>query len=510
MPALVLWEVSRKQDYIFRSNKLKENKGASIIIEYIIEELPKSLNKNYEKNLIYDGGGNSLYKFDTVNEGKEFIKDVSEKVLKEYPGIQLFMTIEEYDDNKERVTETVERIHKKLNRKKNRRANSGKQVSFGIERLCASTGLPASCYDEDGSEKRSVSLEIHEKIKHSYKDSTKFKHLIPEGYKPIREFRDLAKEEEKNYLAVVHIDGNKMGQKFMMLKDYFKYKDKNCAKTNKEYLEALKEFSNNVKKAYEKAFRHMTEAIDINKEYLTKDTKIDENRFPVIPIIVAGDDITYVTNGKIGIESARIFLESLIKNEIQLYKDKKIKLNACAGVAIVKVSHPFSSAYKLAEDLCNNCKNKLTMEYENDDFSLIDWHIEQGSLHGSINEIRQKNYKSLDGYNLCIRPLYINNDNENCWTTYENFKIALSDVTNKTIYGNKIARNKIKNIRDVFKLGKKDTEVYLISNEMENYFSGFKNKKSDYCFSGEHCLYFDAIEVMDLFIELKGEGKVNE
>ena len=42
MEHLVLMEVGRKQSYIFKSNKLKENIGASMIIQYVTEDLPRN------------------------------------------------------------------------------------------------------------------------------------------------------------------------------------------------------------------------------------------------------------------------------------------------------------------------------------------------------------------------------------------------------------------------------------------------------------------------------------
>ena len=44
---LVISEVSKKQGYIYKTNKLKENIGASTIIEYVTEDLPKSIGKSY-------------------------------------------------------------------------------------------------------------------------------------------------------------------------------------------------------------------------------------------------------------------------------------------------------------------------------------------------------------------------------------------------------------------------------------------------------------------------------
>lgn len=505
MKALVLWEVSRKQDYIFSSNKLKENKGASLVIEKVIEEIPNMINAAYMDNLIYNGGGSSLYLFNK-EEAKNFIKSVSEKILRDYPGIEIFIVMEEYDEYKDKVTEKIENAYKKLAIKKNRRMNSGAQISFGIERLCSSTGLPAVEEYIDDGQKRYRSAEVIVKLKESESSSKKFDNLLPVS-KGINEFVDLAKGE-KNYLAIIHIDGNQMGKKFDQLRDYFEYEEGNYYVTNKEYLDALKKFSDEIRNIYEAAFKNMANIVKLNEDKLKDDTKIKEGRFPIIPIILAGDDITYVTNGKIGIETARIFIEYLNKNEIEIYNRNKVKLNACAGVAIVRTSHPFVKSYSLAEDLCSNAKKRRRAEYPDDDYSLIDWHIEQGDLLGNISDIREEHYKTLDNKNLTMRPLYLNNKKD--WKSYDNFKIAYSDITNRKICGDTIARNKLKELREIFKKGEKDTEIFLKSNKIDNFFGGFSDNKGNYCFNKDGCMYYDAVEIMDLFVELDGEGERNE
>lgn len=506
MDTLVLWEISRKQDYIFSSNRLQENRGASIIIDNIIEQLPNEVDENYKNNLVYNGGGSSLYSFDNIEDAKSFIKRISEKVLYDYPGVEVFMVAHEYN-KKLPIIEEIEEAYKKLGVKKNQRKYSGRQKSFGIEIKDNSTGLPAMNCKKDPvtSEKIYYSYEIKAKLEESKKESKKFDELLPEDIRSIKSFRDLAKGD-KNYLGVIHIDGNKMGIKFNQLKSKFIFSDNDNSKQNEEYLKALKIFSDNIKNAYENAFKKMANTIKLNEEKIKDITKIEEGKFPLIPIIIAGDDITFVVNGKIAIESAKVFLDELSKNEIIMYKDEKVPLNACSGIAIVKTSHPFNKAYELAESLCENAKRTLREEYPEEDYSLIDWHIEQLDIIGSIEEIREENYIIKDetgDKKLNMRPLYLNN--KDTWRTYENFKSTIYHIENLKINDKKLARNKVKELRDVFREGKKSTELFLKSNNIENYLGGIYGTENDYGFNDNYALYYDAIETIDFYKLLETE-----
>ncbi len=64
MKYLAVLEVSQKQNFIFRTNRLAEQIGASILIREVTEELPRRYAKAEE--FVFAGGGKSVYEFEQV------------------------------------------------------------------------------------------------------------------------------------------------------------------------------------------------------------------------------------------------------------------------------------------------------------------------------------------------------------------------------------------------------------------------------------------------------------
>ena len=113
---LVISEVSKKQGYIFKTNKLKENIGASTIIEYITEDLPKKKlaevlgKKDIDENVVNAGGGNSLFIVDKEDDAKEFIKITTTEVLEKFPGVEFFMAYQKFDYENDSIIDAIDEI----------------------------------------------------------------------------------------------------------------------------------------------------------------------------------------------------------------------------------------------------------------------------------------------------------------------------------------------------------------------------------------------------------------
>lgn len=504
MQSLVLWEFSRKQDYVFRSNKLSECVGASLIIKELTENFKEYSLK--EDNFIIKGGGKSLYLFEDEEDAKEFIRNYSFNVLKRYPGLDFFIVMNTFDENQVDIKEIIKNLYIKLEAKKCRRKNSGNQIGFGIEKICDSTGYPATDYKEEDGEIKPISSEIKAKIRASDNKQIKyFEDLIPDEYKFTKLMNDLVKEKAKGYISIVHIDGNGMGKRFKNIENkIIKNNNESFKEFNDRYLDILKKFSKMINEKYNLAFKEMAKAVvsKNNKEKLKEVCNIEKNILPLRPLILAGDDVTFITNGYIGVECARIFIEELNKNNININGLDFGKLNACAGIAIIKKGYPFIKGYDIAEELCQNCKS-LIIDRGYNDTSILDFHIAQGDVNKSIKEIREEEYSYNKKFDLTMRPLLL--DDTKDWRNYNNFINSIRNV-NEAIKNKDIGRNKIKALREILKKGPAEAEYFFKFYKIPGkYLKDLNGTRGDYCFNEKDniCMYLDAIESMDLFIELE-------
>jgi hypothetical protein len=234
---------------------------------------------------------------------------------------------------------------------------------------------------------------------------------------------------------------------------------------------------------------------------LSQDKKSKKRFLPFRPLVYGGDDVTFVCDGRLGLALAVYYLQQFEKESTNLPGGPAY---ACAGVAIVKTHYPFARAYNLAEDLCRSAKRFVREQKEagKGDGSAIDWHIAASGRGDSISAIREREYKTHNDDLLSLRPLLCTrqDDSLRTWWVVEQAAWQLK-YTNSW----RERRNKVMALRETLRQGRENVAQFLTRYglaqlpELDTDQPGESRKNG---FHNGRCLYFDAIEALDIFLPL--------
>ncbi|NEZ70392.1 hypothetical protein EXM31_01010 [Clostridium botulinum] len=554
-------DIASKQKYIFSSNRLKEIIGASEVIRYVTEGLAKEVlecmnkeHKNYQDsndgNVLFEAGGNSMYIFDNEEEAKKFNEIFSRFVIEYFDGLELIMIIKEFDIKKSNIVGLYEEIEQALTKKKGERKYQFKRLSYGLTKICPNTRKPAGYEynekDNNGKKKiKYISKESEDKLRfydflygdnEYYDKQNKIKYMIGSKDINLKEMKEEFKKRyniksgfeftneldiiaglknEGSYIGITCIDGNGMGKKIDSFNSGYKeVPGKEIFDSNQRYIKEFRTLTEKIDDHYRRAFNKILEdLIDNYNDYYEKiGYKEEEKILPIRPIILAGDDITFISNGKIAIDITRIFTEEITKQKEMFgtNKDDEYNLTTSAGIAIVKGNHPFSRAVKLAGALEKNSKKKLrTMklacENQNleklEDASFIDWEINRGDTLDDISIIRNKKLVArpyvvlVPGSNKDKKKIDIHNEElkEIINYNFDNFDIALKQINESG------AKSNIKSFFRSMNSNEIESELFYLKYNLKEKFKGDVDpiilKKVTY----------DAVDAMDLYTYVKGE-----
>lgn len=544
MATLAIYDVMKIQDFVFNSNKTRENLGASIIVQQVFEKgLMEAItkicggnceldwkkapykfemleNEALEAEVVYIGGGNAMVVYKNRSKGVEITKYLSNYVLEKTGGMLQFAVsylpeFEEFGN----FHKNKSNLFIALKKNKAERSYSFPMLGNGITYLGASDGLPASLPKMD-EELLSASAR---KKREAFKDSDLyFAKKLGEDYKFPKEFDKLGQKPSENYVAVVHIDGNSMGQTL----DKILGESKKYEKT----VPILREFSKSLDEIFIDTFKQVISNLKdkIKQDQKFKDSFEFENdeHLPIRPIVLNGDDVTFVCNGRLGVTLAENFLRELNKKSpLKLETSKKeIPISASAGVAIIKSHFPFYRAYELAEELCKSAKTKgktlSKIAGSNEAGNWLDYHIVYSGVTTSLNELREKYYciPGLDLPNKIQHPQNI----EKPEMSYKQYNLLWRPWCVVGGVDNKYNWDKLKTIFDDFKNNWKRSRLKTLRNAMiksENQITtllshyksrGFKlpefDSSREVFRDNNQTPYFDALELLDYFIQLEKTG----
>lgn len=519
----VLIDTVSIQNYVFGSNKLKENLGASYLIGDVYETplrdvmkkiLPESVNvfekwKEQPENLLihtspfeigYIGGGNALLFFKDRAKAEHFIGEWTTLLLLKAPGVVTAVALDEFE--LEQFSQSRDRLFSVLQDNKARYHPSTVLPRHGITAECPYSNLSMDVWcDEIPDGEAYVSSVTCAKIRAAKENERQFTQLfgnsLGETYHFTDELEQLGSSPgENSHIAIVHIDGNNMGKRFRELKD----------------LPSLRKLSISVRNATLQAFKSLLKTLGENIPTLLKNKEIHitsdngNHIFPLRPIILGGDDITFVTDGRLGIYCADIFIKAFAK---QTVSDKK-PLSACGGIAVIGTKFPFYRGYELSEALCRNAKKSRKGKQDNG--SWIDFHLSYGGFSGTIESIREKHYKGVNG-SLLMRPYQIGCRDEYGLETLLDNTAILKFGASENDKG--LPNLKIKALREVLSQGEESAKTFIQQLHYRDYslpkIEG-KNYHTD-IFENSITPYFDMIETLELYPECmlkERRSKLNE
>jgi hypothetical protein len=531
-------DTSGIQDYIFSSNRLRENIGASHLVSEVCDKWLKTIlyqnigvHEKQQENpieisglnaeLVYSGGGNALLIFKSRQLAVDFTRILSRRLLEEAPGINLIVVHKEFDwdnDNNNLSQIVEDLIQGEVERRKNERIPSVPLLGLSITATCNSTQLPAVDssgeyirYGEDEIvDSYLISTETRQKLKAVFRANQTLQDIFSDVvdqniYKfPYRTDHLGRSHGESSYTAIIHVDGNSMGKRFQ--------KYGRDAQTNREYIQRMRALSESVDQANTAALKKVAQTVisSIQQGKIIGDLgefTLKANYYlPFRPLVFGGDDITFICEGRLGIELAALFLQEVEK---PILADGK-NMTACAGVCVVKTHYPFARAYQISEELCREAKKfvKNNKEFEPEGFSAIDWHLAASGLIGSISDIRKREYHITVGdktQHLEMRPLRLNS-HHNEWRTWNGITQVIKEFKQGKDW--KERQNKVMALREVLRKGS-DIAVgeFLNSYNLPKLplfpdSSGQSEQLSRKGWLNGVCGYFDAIEAMDFYIFL--------
>lgn len=536
---LAMYDVRGIQSFIFRTNKVKEIRGASALVENIIQEaladaisrtsldgravnavlewegketLEFEDDKSIDAQTLFVGGGNAYVLYRTGELALEVNKLMSRYVLDKTYSLQLAVAMVNKTDS---YSADYQNVQLRMGEIKASMPHSGCLGALPIVATDDMSGFPISMESREF---------LHNKLE---QDSDLSKESLLKLEKYYTKYATEAGTLEKKHgnlitelgkdstIAVIHIDGNNMG---MRIRDLLEQVEGYSNAVNR-----MRTISYNINRSFKDSFDTMTKSIeawimsDANK--LLKKELEEKTAKYIRKIIVAGDDITFVCNGKLALAAVEAFVEDVTKKV--MFGDssdpenvKKYGMSVCAGIAYVHSHFPFSTAYQVAEECCDSAKTRAKVEANMEGSRIgnwVDFQICKDVQNVDLEKNREKDYRISDDEWLLRRPYYIAIDSTNneyanmnsmneCYS-FKHFKDTYAFFTDES----KMPSSLAKEFRNTYPLGKDAIEELVI-------FAKSRGKLGDepayIKLSDDECVaaWYDALEMMDMYIDIEKGG----
>ena len=527
----ILFDTRSIQRYIFSGNKLRTNIGASYIVSEVFQEVlvDKILKGSYDVDeswrkhevdfsagldkpcaVAYIGGGNALVLFRDADEEecKRVVYAFTKQLLYDYPGLSTGAAIGNLDlADDESYRRTYQELHGKLKRNQNTIFPQVNIPYTGLTHLCDVNGEAANAHEQYQGEDRYISQETWAKNRKSQDAQealeSEFKEALGQNYVFPRELEKLGQTVGEDYIAVVHIDGNNMGKRFGKLHGL------------KERIEFSKAVTEKTKNSFSALLKDVVKTSDWLRGLGEREQKLLGMHLqkegtcwclPRRPLILRGDDVTFICAAKIALPCAIHFMEYMRKADADKEADKEIdRIDCCAGIAIRNTSYPFFRAYEMAEQACGEAKKKSR---ETPGSSWLEFVLLHGEQASTLGEIRKTEYRGAWIGNMHFGPYEVGGNRAD-----EHNIQCLMDCLGKLYRDTKdqkLAKNKLKDMRYVLQQGVNDIrdfqeQMWHVGQGMPSVAGWEKYEQALWaeCDGVRRTPYVDAVEMLEFYLPME-------
>lgn len=550
---LAMYDVRGIQNYIFRTNKVKEVIGASGIVEHIIQDAlayavkQKQMTQeailsweneeellifqegsNISIQVLFSGGGNAYVMYRDREIAVGITKHMSRFVLDKTYSLQLAVAMVKKTAS---YQQDYQNVQNEMSRIKASMPFSRCLGALPIIAMDDMTGFPYSMDDKEN---------LKNKIEYTADLCSESTQKLMQYYEMMQQGNEkyhdnlITEKGKQSIIAVVHIDGNNMGIRIQELMEHYKTYESAVKKMRT----ISKNISNSFKDAYGEMETYLKQWIQSDENYILKKSGVYLRK-----IIVAGDDITFVCNAKIALSLVRYFIQQVSQRVMNGEQTKenieKYGLSVCAGIAYVHSHFPFSVAYHVAEECCDSAKKRAKADENKQKIYLkreingkehfleqignwVDFQICKNVQMVDLEGKRKKHYQIAEGENLLRRPYYIEVGQDDIVSeetkqayfmiNEKNRKYAFSIFEELYAYfsdDKKIPSSMAKKLRNTYPLGRYAVEEYLqfiesrgrLTEEIKREALSGKKESLGYIMQEEQMVaaWYDVLEMLDLY-----------
>lgn len=395
---LVLFTTAGNQSFIFASNRLREAVGASFLLWELTTEVVRAAAERLGGVLVQSTSGSSMVVVDDERTAHQLVSVVTTAALDRAPGLTLRGVHIEIDESTP-TSDDERRIYEQARTFVGMVPGAAVRAArLPVVAACGSTDLPAVAWYSDrparadGSEaerpgllsaeaiaKRAARGVATRRMERLLASTQHGSDLTP---RPIGEVFDGV-----DWMGVVHADANRLGSFFLAGTDVLSEVDSAVGERT------VLRLSEDMRWCAENAFG------DAVVQVAGLCGRTDD--LPVVPLVIGGDDLTALVDGVYALAFTTTYLKSFGRYAAQRPLVAQVArlvgngrgVTASAGVAIVKPHFPFSTGYRLADELCQSAKR---LARDNPGVHALDAHVLLDSSVTNLAAIRAS-YRVDDG-----------------------------------------------------------------------------------------------------------------